>query len=154
MAADDAARDERSRREIEAAQAHHAGTRVTPQAFAAWKAAFVAEARAAVLAAASASSYSSLSPSSVPLALQVAAAIDASAQARAAGKLTGRQLFEKDKTLASSDAQFMGDGDDAVDVDAALLERVNISERGPDDKDDDDDEDAVNQVLANFTEDD
>ena len=57
------------------------------------------------------------------------------------GKLTGRQLFEKDKTLASSDVKMVGTSgvdDDVVDF--------SLFEEGLEDLDDDEDEE--NDVLA------
>lgn len=52
----------------------------------------------------------------------------------------GRQLFERDHSLAKSDSAFVEDGD--VDVDIALFEReLNIS---------DDEDDNENDVLRNI----
>ncbi|KAI8576878.1 hypothetical protein K450DRAFT_201654 [Umbelopsis ramanniana AG] len=60
-------------------------------------------------------------------------------------KLTGRQLFEQDKTLASSDASYMDEGDVAVDV-----TQFEKEERGVQD---DEEEDDNNQVWRNLGED-
>ncbi|KAH8556515.1 ubiquitin-conjugating enzyme/RWD-like protein [Umbelopsis sp. PMI_123] len=59
-------------------------------------------------------------------------------------KLTGRQLFEQDKTLASSDASYMEEGD--VTVDVTQFEK---EERVQDDEEEDDN----NQVWRNLGED-
>lgn len=60
-------------------------------------------------------------------------------------KLTGRQLFEQDKTLASSDASYMDEGDVAVDVTQFEKEERSIQ--------DDEDEDDNNQVWRNLGDD-
>ncbi|KAJ3382224.1 hypothetical protein HDU92_004880 [Lobulomyces angularis] len=58
------------------------------------------------------------------------------------GKLTGRQQFEKDKTLINSDTGFMGEND--VEVDLDLFDGLDLGS----------DQDEENEVLKNFTEDD
>ncbi|ORE11420.1 UBC-like protein [Rhizopus microsporus var. microsporus] len=83
---------EKKRKEEEAEQAKFVGTKVTRDSFLDWKKKFDAE----------------------------IAEKDAVARAQKAkelkGKLTGRQLFEQDKTLAMSDASYMDEGDVSVDV--------------------------------------
>ncbi|CEJ01715.1 hypothetical protein RMCBS344292_15736 [Rhizopus microsporus] len=83
---------EKRRKEEEAEQAKFVGTKVTRESFLDWKKKFDAE----------------------------IAEKDAVARAQKAkelkGKLTGRQLFEQDKTLAMSDAGYMDEGDVSVDV--------------------------------------
>ncbi|KAH6568368.1 hypothetical protein BASA60_008671 [Batrachochytrium salamandrivorans] len=77
------------------------------------------------------------------ISLSAALAIDVYAANKAIGKLTGRQMFERDKTLVSSDVQFMEEGDVVVDME--LFEGLDI---------DDDSADGENEVLAGFTDDD
>ncbi|KAJ3364927.1 hypothetical protein GGF31_008865 [Allomyces arbusculus] len=96
-----AAEAERIAREEAADQAKFHGTPVTRERFLAWKAGFDKE-----------------------MAAKAKAAEDAAASGtggrRGAGgaagvRLTGRQLFETDKTLVTSDAGYMGDDDESVD---------------------------------------
>jgi hypothetical protein len=59
-------------------------------------------------------------------------------------KLTGRQLFERDATLANSDLAFIKDGEavEGVNVDETLFQ--DIADLDLDDADDDDDESDYN----------
>jgi len=57
-------------------------------------------------------------------------------------KLTGRQLFEQDQTLASSDASYMEEGDVAVDITQFDKEERSLQA--------DEEEDDSNQVLRNL----
>ncbi|KAL2916555.1 Protein gir2 [Polyrhizophydium stewartii] len=142
MAREEHEREQRVLAEEEADRERYRGTRVTAESFAAWLHAFVDEAKAV-----------RRSGGKLTVAQEAALAVDAATSGAvaarvASGKLTGRQLFEKDKTLASSDMQFMDEGDVAVDVE--LFDGLEI-----DDEDEDEDEDEeVNQVLAGLTEDD
>ena len=58
-------------------------------------------------------------------------------------KLSGRQLFEMDLTLATSDANYIEDGD--VDIDESLFEN---ELEDLDLEDDEDDEDVANMLRA------
>jgi hypothetical protein len=84
--------NEKRRKEEEAERAKFTGTKVTLESFMAWKNDFDAE----------------------------LAKKDAEAKAQRArelkGKLTGREMFTRDKSLAMSDAKYMEDDDDTVDV--------------------------------------
>ncbi|KAJ3121869.1 hypothetical protein HK098_003322 [Nowakowskiella sp. JEL0407] len=112
-------REERVRREEEEELKRYQGTRVTPEAFENWRKGFLKEMQELL----------SKEGKSVDL---------------KKGKFTGKQLFEKDQTLAKSDMVFAEEG---VEVDLALFEDM-------DGLDDDDDEEEGNAVLAGFTEDD
>ncbi|ORX54449.1 RWD-domain-containing protein [Hesseltinella vesiculosa] len=108
--------EERRRKAEELENAKFHGTKVTLERFIDWKKKFDKE---------------------------VAAKDELERQARAKelkNKLTGRQLFESDKTLALSDAKFMEDGD--VSVDVTLYDKAERSAM-VDDEDQDNDENAV-----------
>lgn len=60
-------------------------------------------------------------------------------------KLTGRQLFEQDKTLALSDASYMEEGDIAVDITQFEKEERSIQA--------DEEEDDNNQIWRNLQDD-
>ncbi|OZJ03178.1 hypothetical protein BZG36_04078 [Bifiguratus adelaidae] len=101
-------REERLRKELEAEQEKFRGTRVTRQKFLDWKKAFDKE----------------------------MAEKEVAERGRikvVAGKLTGRQLFEQDKSLASSDATYMEEGDDSVDVSLFEKEDIELSDEEEDD---------------------
>ncbi|KAJ1647350.1 rwd domain-containing protein [Coemansia asiatica] len=93
-------KEERIQREIEAEAAKFVGTPVTRDSFLEWKARFEAE-------------------------MTNAARLAAEAEEKTAGakkiavrkedKLTGRQLFEQDRSLAMSDSRFMAEGEVSVD---------------------------------------
>ncbi|KAJ1815236.1 rwd domain-containing protein [Coemansia sp. RSA 2599] len=93
-------KEERIQREIEAEAAKFVGTPVTRASFLEWKARFDAE-------------------------MTDAARLAAEAEEKTAGarkpavkkedRLTGRQLFEQDKSLAMSDSRFVADGEVSVD---------------------------------------
>ncbi|KAI9352810.1 hypothetical protein BDR26DRAFT_797227 [Obelidium mucronatum] len=139
VAARDAAAEAAREARLAAAEAEErarlAGTKVTPASFAAWRAAFLVDAAAAEKRAAV-----------ERLGGPNSAAAKAAAKAEAnKGRLTGRALFEKDKNLALSDVALMADGD--VGVDTREFEGL---EEEPEDEDDEE----VNDVLANFNEDD
>ncbi|KAJ3131050.1 RWD domain-containing protein 1 [Physocladia obscura] len=141
-ALDAAVRDQRLRRErelqelqaqLDAEEARaRQGTSVTPESFGRWRAGFLREVAA---------DERRIAIERVGLkALQRAEANK--------GKTTGRALFEKDRSLAKSDAAMMADDDADLVVDANLFVRddnVNI---------DDDDDDNNNAVLAGFRDDD
>ncbi|KAF9385796.1 RWD domain-containing protein 1 [Mortierella sp. AD011] len=108
---------ERELREIEEEEKRKAGTKVTTEVFLKWKAAFDAE-----------------------MAEKERIEKGGKREDPKMLKPTGRQLFERDHSLAKSDATFMEEGD--VDVDVSLFEREeNIS---------DDDDDNENDVLRNI----
>ncbi|KAJ2717020.1 Protein gir2 [Coemansia spiralis] len=96
-------REARLQKDIAAEQAKFVGTQVTPETFLAWKVAFDAEAAG----------------------LTAADAADPRAPRRAGARpderLTGRQLFEQDRSLAKSDSKFLADGD--VSVATSRLDR-------------------------------
>ncbi|KAJ3044627.1 hypothetical protein HDV00_001553 [Rhizophlyctis rosea] len=128
---------DRVRAEEEAERNRHIGTKVTPESFQQWKNSFIAEAAAVVKAG------GKLTPA------QTAAAALAGLlnPAGKAGKLTGRQLFEKDTSLVKSDMAYAEEGDVAVDVE--LFEGMEDGlESG------EEDEEGEGSVLRNFTEDD
>ncbi|KAI1296400.1 RWD domain-containing protein 1 [Mortierella claussenii] len=108
---------EREQRELEEEEKRRAGTRVTVDLFMKWKTAFDAE-----------------------MAEKERIEKGLKKEDPKMLKPTGRQLFERDHSLAKSDATFMEEGD--VDVDVALFEReLNIS---------DDEDDNENDVLRNI----
>ncbi|TPX37525.1 hypothetical protein SmJEL517_g00504 [Synchytrium microbalum] len=109
---------ERIRLEEEAEAIRFAGSKVTPEVFDAWWERFQSE----------------MAAEELRIAKEKGIQLD-----RFKGKLTGRQLFEKDKTLAASDVKLVGVDDVAVDM--HLFE-------GLDDLDSDDEDD--NEVLANI----
>ncbi|KAJ3230921.1 hypothetical protein HDU78_007994, partial [Chytriomyces hyalinus] len=118
-----------------AERAKYAGTKVTPEAFLTWRTKFLHEAateekKQALAAVGGANSAGAK-------ALQRAEANK--------GKVSGRALFEKDKSLARSDITLMAEGD--VAVDSTLFE-------GQMDGLDEEDEEEENAVLAGFNEDD
>ncbi|KAJ3050107.1 RWD domain-containing protein 1 [Rhizophlyctis rosea] len=121
--------------EEEAERNRHIGTKVTPDSFAVWKNSFIAE-TAQIL-----KSGGKLSSS------QTAAAALAGllTPGGKAGKLTGRQLFEKDTSLVKSDMAYVEEGDVAVDVD--LFDEMDGLESG-------DEEEDEGEWRKNFTEDD
>ncbi|KAJ1548359.1 hypothetical protein HK405_003541 [Cladochytrium tenue] len=135
-AATERRRAEEEEKERRAAEARR-GTPVTKDAFLDWRVRFLAEARG--------------HPADVPVAGAAAAAATnaAAAAAAAAARPTGRQLFERDRSLAKSDVALMQDGDETVTFDRALFE----SEAAAAGLDSDDDDDAPNAVLASFEDD-
>ncbi|EGF83786.1 hypothetical protein BATDEDRAFT_85611 [Batrachochytrium dendrobatidis JAM81] len=126
-------REQRILAEEEADRERYRGTLVTPDSFSAWRTKFLEEAR-------------QLKKAGAKLSISHAAAlaIDLNASNKASGKLTGRQMFERDQTLVSSDVQFMEEGDVVVDVE--LFDGLEIDNDSADGGD--------NEVLAGFTEDD
>ncbi|KAJ3193008.1 RWD domain-containing protein 1 [Irineochytrium annulatum] len=123
--------EERIAREEEAERVRYAGTKVTVESFAAWREGFRREMAELEKKAALA-----------------AGGGKALLKEANKGKVRGRALFEKDRSLAKSDVAMMAEGDVTVDIDqelfAAEAEGLGL----------DDDEEEVNAVLANFTEDD
>ncbi|KAJ3235160.1 hypothetical protein HDU81_000754, partial [Chytriomyces hyalinus] len=119
-----------------AERAKYAGTKVTPEAFLEWRTKFLREAateekKAALAAVGGANSAGAK-------ALQRAEANK--------GKVSGRALFEKDKSLARSDITLMAEGDVAIDS--------TLFEGQMDGLDEEDEEEEENAVLAGFNEDD
>ncbi|KAF9168679.1 RWD domain-containing protein 1 [Actinomortierella ambigua] len=109
--------EERARLEMEAEERAKAGTKVTPESFSAWKQKFDAE-------------------------MSEKERIEKGLRREQDPKLskpTGRQLFERDHSLAKSDAAFVEEGD--VDVDITQFERITIQ---------DDEDDDNNDVLRNL----
>ncbi|KAJ3145966.1 hypothetical protein HDU86_000590 [Geranomyces michiganensis] len=123
--------------EEEAERLRHAGTRVTAESFEQWKADFIAEI-AAILKTKGGEEL--LTPAQ-SAAAAVAGLLDP-VKAKG-GRLTGRQMFMRDRNLAISDAALMEAGD--VTVDAELFE-------GMEDLDiaDDDDSEGEDSVLAHL----
>lgn len=108
---------ERVQRELEEEERKRQGTKVTPESFNEWKAAFDAE-----------------------IAEKERIEKGVKREDPKMLKPTGRQLFERDHSLARSDATFMEEGD--VDVDISLFEREeNITL---------DDDEEENDVLRNI----
>ncbi|KAJ2608046.1 rwd domain-containing protein [Coemansia sp. RSA 1365] len=99
-------KDARLQKEIEADRAKFVGTLVTRENFLQWKERFNAEMslRDATLADSSVDDSRS------------SAARRLGTKAAGGGKLTGRQLFEQDKSLAASDSTYFADGDASVDT--------------------------------------
>ncbi|KAI8840323.1 ubiquitin-conjugating enzyme/RWD-like protein [Chytriomyces cf. hyalinus JEL632] len=119
-----------------AERAKYAGTKVTSEAFLTWRTTFLHESateekKAALAAVGGANSAGAK-------ALQRAEANK--------GKVSGRALFEKDKSLARSDITLMAEGDVAVDS--------TLFEGQMDGLDEDEEEEEENAVLAGFNEDD
>ncbi|KAI8927809.1 RWD domain-containing protein [Entophlyctis helioformis] len=137
MEAEEHAREQRILAEEEAERERYRGTLVTVESFTKWRTGFYEEALRAKKS------------GKVTLAMEAALAVHGyhAAGGRFGGKLTGRQLFEKDQTLMDSDNMFLEEGDVAVDVE--LFDGLEI-----DDDEDEDGEGQGNQVLAGFTEDD
>ncbi|KAJ3107584.1 RWD domain-containing protein 1 [Phlyctochytrium bullatum] len=119
--------EERLRREEEAERARYAGTKVTQDSFRAWKEKFLKEMEEAEKAVA-------------------AQAAGKSGKNDAKGRLSGRKLFEKDKSLAKSDVGMLQDGDVTVDIDQELF---SAEFDGLEDEDEEE-----NAVLAGFADDD
>ncbi|KAI8826220.1 ubiquitin-conjugating enzyme/RWD-like protein [Fimicolochytrium jonesii] len=134
IAAQEAEAAARAAAEEEAERIRHAGTRVTPASFDQWKAEFLAEISHLLKT----KGEEALSPAQ-KAAAAVAGLLD-SIKGKS-GKLTGRQLFEKDRTLASSDMAYIEDGD--VTVDAELFEGMEDLDVGDDEEDEEE-----NSVLA------
>ncbi|KAF9961815.1 RWD domain-containing protein 1 [Mortierella alpina] len=109
--------EERAQRELEAEEKLKEGTRVTVENFTRWKTAFDAE-----------------------MAEKERIEKGLKKEDPKMLKPTGRQLFERDHSLAKSDATFMEEGD--VDVDIALFERELVIT--------DDEDDNENDVLRNI----
>lgn len=84
-------------KEEEAERVKFEGTRVTVESFLAWKSKFDAE---------------------------MAEIRNRDKILNASGKLTGRELFEKDKNLIDSDLQFMQEGEEDVKVDESLFQEL------------------------------
>ncbi|KAF9436601.1 RWD domain-containing protein 1 [Entomortierella beljakovae] len=108
---------ERELREIEEEEKKKAGTRVTVELFTKWKTAFDAEM-------AEKERIEKGTKKDDPKLL----------------KPTGRQLFERDHSLAKSDATFMEEGDEDVDV--------SLFEREEDISDDEDDNDVLRNLRS------
>lgn len=106
--------NEARRKEEEAEQAKFMGTKVTVESFMEWKRKFDLEMA------------------------QKDAVATAQRIKELKGKLSGRQLFEQDKTLAMSDASYMDEGDVSVDI-----SQFDKEERGNASYQEDDDKDAV-----------
>ncbi|KAJ1722978.1 rwd domain-containing protein [Coemansia erecta] len=106
-------KDQRIQKEIEAEQAKFIGTPVTRESFMEWKARFEAEMVDVARLAAEAEERQGARRAAA------AAAGSLAAGAKKDSRLTGRQLFEQDKSLAMSDSRFITDGD--VSVDASLF---------------------------------
>ena len=102
-----------------------AGTKVTRESFADWQRKFGEEILCLK------KSGGTLSP-----AMQAFAAVAKLFEEKSSTKLTGRQLFEKDTSLATADVAFLDEND--VDVDYSLFEGIEDLEL----------EDEENQVLA------
>ncbi|KAF9923666.1 RWD domain-containing protein 1 [Linnemannia zychae] len=109
--------EEKVRRELEEEEKRKEGTKVTVALFTAWKTAFDAE-----------------------MAEKERIEKGLKKEDPKMLKPTGRQLFERDHSLAKSDATFMEEGD--VDVDIALFERELVIS--------DDEDDNENDVLRNI----
>ncbi|KAJ3216319.1 RWD domain-containing protein 1 [Dinochytrium kinnereticum] len=120
--------EEKRIREEEEERARYAGTKVTPDSFREWKEGFLRDMQEAE-----------------KLALAQASGKTTRSADTSKGKFTGRQLFEKDKSLAKSDVGLLQEGDVTVDVDQELFS-------GEFDGLEDDEEE--NAVLAGFRDDD
>ncbi|KAI8906826.1 RWD-domain-containing protein [Gorgonomyces haynaldii] len=117
---------EKERLELEE-QKRFEGSKVTRDTFLAWQKSFIQEAY-------------DLQKKGQPLIQSQLAALAVDQMGKHKGdKLTGRQLFEKDTSLAKTDMQYVDEGE-VVQVDASLFENL-------DDLDDD------NHVLDHLTED-
>ncbi|KAJ3099094.1 RWD domain-containing protein 1 [Phlyctochytrium planicorne] len=112
--------------EEEAERARYAGTKVTTESFQAWKEGFLKELRE--------TEKLTAAPTSVK-----------SKADNMKGRFTGRQLFEKDKSLAKSDVGLLQEGDVTVEFDKELFSG---------DFEGLEDDEEENAVLAGFREDD
>ncbi|KAF9912061.1 hypothetical protein EC991_001007 [Linnemannia zychae] len=109
--------EEKAQRELEEEEKRKEGTKVTVELFTRWKTAFDSE-----------------------MAEKERIEKGLKKEDPKMQKPTGRQLFERDHSLAKSDATFMEEGD--VDVDIALFERELVIS--------DDEDDNENDVLRNI----
>ncbi|KAI9152392.1 hypothetical protein H9P43_009182 [Blastocladiella emersonii ATCC 22665] len=147
VAAARAADAERIRLEEEAEAKKFHGTQVTVERFLAWKKVFDAD-MAAKAAADRAREEKAAGLSARKIQQNAAAA------AAAMGGKTGRELFEADKSLASSDTKFMGDDEESVDT-AAFEAADESAEAGVAalslDADEDDDSGVAAMLLKDRT---
>ncbi|KAJ1961616.1 rwd domain-containing protein [Dipsacomyces acuminosporus] len=107
--------EERIQKEIEADQQKFIGTPVTRASFLEWKEKFDKEMKETRAKQANETSDERAS----------SAARRAADSKKMGERLTGRQLFEQDKSLAQSDSKFISEGD--VSVDASLFENEDLS---------------------------
>jgi hypothetical protein len=108
------AKERKLREEEEAEQERFEGTRVTVQTFIAWKTAFNAE-------------------------MKKKKELEGEKEKEKSGKLTGKELFLRDKTMIESDLQFEEEGDDdALPIDESLFE--DLEDLDIEDEDDDEDD--------------
>ncbi|KAI9106150.1 ubiquitin-conjugating enzyme/RWD-like protein [Phlyctochytrium arcticum] len=124
------AEEERIAREDEAERIRHQGTRVTAESFEQWRASFMAE----IVGILKQPKGEDLLTPAQRAAASVGGLLDL--KSGKSTRLNGRQLFEKDKSLAKSDMAYMEEGD--VDVDVALFEGMEDL-----DLEDEDEEDTV-----------
>ncbi|ORY48169.1 hypothetical protein BCR33DRAFT_714582 [Rhizoclosmatium globosum] len=122
-------REERIEREEAAERARLAGTKVTTESFLEWRVRFLKE-------------QAEEEKRKLLEKVGAAGAKQLAKDAANKGKVTGKALFEKDRTLAQSDMNMIGEGD--VDVDTKEYEGM----------ENDLDEEEENAVLAAFDEDD
>ncbi|KAJ2012201.1 Protein gir2 [Coemansia sp. S610] len=108
-------KEEKTRREIEADQAKFIGTPVTRASFLEWKAKFDVEFK---------DHLSRLASEAGEDRFKRAAGGSKKDEDR---RLTGRQLFEQDRSLAQSDSTFIADGDVAVDASLFVKEDAGLS---------------------------
>ncbi|PIA17690.1 RWD-domain-containing protein [Coemansia reversa NRRL 1564] len=99
-------KDARLQKEIEADRAKFVGTLVTREIFLQWKKRFDTEMSLRNTTLTDSSADDSRSSATRRL----------GTKATVGGKLTGRQLFEQDKSLAASDSTYFADGDASVDT--------------------------------------
>ncbi|KAJ3077456.1 hypothetical protein HK102_005223 [Quaeritorhiza haematococci] len=122
--------EERVRAEEEAERNKYLGTKVTSESFHDWREAFMKERADAAAKEAAASSTGRGGSKS---------------DGGKGNKLTGRQQFERDRTLAESDMALIDEGDVTVDLELFEKEMEDL---------DLEDEEEENAVLAGFTDDD
>ncbi|KIJ44363.1 hypothetical protein M422DRAFT_168444, partial [Sphaerobolus stellatus SS14] len=94
---------EQERIELEAEEARTRGTPVTPESFLAWKARFDKE-----MAKKKAAEWDER--------FKMLPAKEREEQRKVATRLSGRQLFEKDRNLATSDATLIEEGVESIDI--------------------------------------
>jgi len=111
---------EKERMALEAEESRNKGTPVTATSFAAWKAKFDKEA-------------SIRKEKELDEKLKALSGKEREEYKKVGGRLSGRQLFERDKNLATSDANLLEEG--TVSVDIAQYDRTTTTTEDENDED-------------------
>lgn len=133
------------RKQEEEEMKRYEGTKVTKESFLAWKVKFDFEV----------AELERIKKAKEDGAMGISAGKSAALAKEIKLRLTGKQLFEKDKNLANSDVAFAADGENEVSVDVALFEKEfdDLDLEGISDDDDDDDDNEVLKNLADSDDD-